>query len=77
MAKMRIDFNRAAIRELMQTDLTSDRGAAIADACNGESSWGGYHVEDASSEIRNRTVVWCEWASPERANRMIRNLDAG
>lgn len=77
MVAPRIKFNRAAIRKLMQTDLTSDRAAAVADACNGESSWGGYHTDDASSEIRNRTVVWCEHSTPERANRMIRNLDAG
>lgn len=80
---MRIEFNRTAIRELMRNeDLVDGRAKAIADACNEESSWdddggwGGYGSATSTSEIRARARVWCAKATPERANRMIRHLDA-
>lgn len=82
MARVRVVVDRNAIRELMKTDLVTGRAAAVADACNAQSSWGGYASTTESDEVRARARVW-SYASQdgggntERANRMIRNLDAG
>jgi hypothetical protein len=85
MAKgVRVVISRAGLRALMlNSDLVTPRAEAIADACNSESSWGGYaSAASNQSRIRARAHVW-SYASQdgtgttERANRMVRNLDSG
>lgn len=80
---VRVKISRAALRELMQTEaLVAGRTKAIEDACNGQSSWGGYASSVNTDGTRARGTVWSYArqdgkGTTERANRMVRNLDAG
>jgi hypothetical protein len=83
--KVKVTIKRTGI-----TDLMSGPGAraeierrtkAVEDACNGESSWGGYASATDHDETRARGRVWSYArqdgkGQTERAKRMIRNLDA-
>ena len=77
--KARIKFHPDAFREIMRTpELVEGRAAAIAAACNAESSHGGYDYAVTVTDIRARARVWSYEGNGEtRRNRMIRNLDAG
>lgn len=78
MARVKVKVNRAAVRALMRNAaLVEGRGEAIAAACNSESSWGGYSAYTSVSAIRARSRIVCADATPDRANRLVRNLDAG
>jgi len=83
MAKVRLEFNREALRQIMSGPearaLVNGMADATRDACNAESSWGGYESADASDDIRARARVWSydNRNDEARDNRMIRNLDAG
>lgn len=82
MAKVRVKMKRSGIRALMANPaLVVPRAEAIAAACNEQSSWGGYASADASSKTRGRAHVWSYAkqdgsGTTERANRLIKNLDA-
>ncbi len=83
MAKTRIVVNQKAIDQIVrspavQADLMR-RAGAIASACNRESSWGGYEVDGEidSAGAGSRVYSIDEAGDSERANRIIRNLDAG
>lgn len=56
------------------------RAAAIAEACNAESSWGGYFSEvDLGDPDHPVARVWSADARDDEARdqRILRNLDAG
>lgn len=81
---MRIVFKPGALENLassprVRADITR-RAAAIRDACNAESSWGGYESGPESENRRASANVWTIGlgrADNARSNRMVRNLDAG
>lgn len=77
--KVRIDWNREGFRDLMRDpSLVEGRGERVADACNAESSWGGYYHATTVSDVRARSRVWSIGGNGEtRQQRLIRNLDAG
>lgn len=83
MARVRVKIHVQALRELMQTEeLVGPKAEANAAACNAQSSWGGYEWGVGTDGIRARATVWTYarqdgGGNSERANRMIRNLDAG
>lgn len=79
----RIVFKRGALAKLrderrVQADLVR-RAAAIRDACNAQSSWGGYVSGPASDG--SGAQVWAidphATVDNARANRLLRALDAG
>lgn len=83
-SRVRVKVNQDAIRQIEQSPeadrLIRRHAEAIASACNAESSWGGYVVEDDSEEERPARAVVIDTAVPSsdgRRDRMIRNLDAG
>ena len=49
----------------------------IADACNAESSWGGYDVSVDERAVRVMTHDRHATGDDQRSNRLIRNMDAG
>lgn len=77
--RVRIDWNQQGFRDLMRDPaLVEGRGERIADACNADSSWGGYYSAVSVSDIRARARVWSIGGNGEaRKQRLIRNLDAG
>lgn len=58
--------------------LLDQMGKAVADACNAESSWGGYHYAVHVDERRARVHIWSADRRNDEARdqRLIRNLDA-
>lgn len=83
MARTRIVIHDKAVQQLVhseaaQADLMR-RAERIAQACNDESSWGGYEtsgeLDGEGPEARVYSID--QQSSSERANRIIRNLDAG
>lgn len=82
MGKVRIVVNPAAVKELLQSDeVLADvtrRTEAIEQACNQDSSWGGYASEVEMTEDGPVGRVWSfdERADEARAQRILRNLDA-
>jgi hypothetical protein len=85
MAKMRVKINPGPTRTLLtSSELKADfqrRGEAIKQACDGESSWGGYYTATTTEGDRVSTKVWSVSSNlgenHNRHQRMIRNLDAG
>lgn len=83
MARTRIVLNRRNIDRLPASpEAVADlarRTHAIADACNDQSSWGGYESEVEAWPDGPVGRVWSidEAADEARAQRLIRNLDAG
>ena len=78
-------FKRGALDRLkhesrVQADLLR-RGAAIRDACNGESSWGGYEMALRTEGKLVAVNVWSisahARADNARSNRLVNNLDVG
>jgi hypothetical protein len=83
-SKVRLDFHDGkGIREIMSgpeaRELVKSLADADRDACNEESSWGGYASTEDSDDVRARARVWSfdNRNDEARDNRMIRNLDAG
>ena len=88
MARVRVKINRDAIRELMASEpmqnIVTEKAEAVADACNAQSSWGGYAFapqKEGADDVRARARVWSyarqdRRGQTERVKRMIRNLDA-
>jgi hypothetical protein len=83
MARTRIVLNQRNIDKLPTLPKvvadTARRTKAISDACNMQSSWGGY---DWETEVWPDGPVGRVWSFDEasdeaRAQRLIRNLDAG
>ena len=77
--------NRAALRQLLDDPAvvadTQRRAEAIAQACNSQSTWGGYVARPDDDADRARSVVLNvdPDASPDEARnlRMLSNMDAG
>lgn len=83
MAKVRLVLDRRNIDRLATSpEAVVDvrrRVEAMAAACNSQSSWGGYESE---VDVDGRGVVGRVWSIDEasdeaRAQRLVRNLDAG
>lgn len=77
---VKIVFNSAgfkALEKLAQQSL-GDRARAIADACNAESSWGGYE-SDVSHDGRTAQVWSADGPHNDesRSQRLLKNVDAG
>lgn len=79
-SKVRFKIHDEAIVELMTSPaahaLVNQKAEALAEACNAESSWGGYDWEPGESAIRARARVWTVNSSEPREQRLLRNLDA-
>ena len=81
----RMTVNRAAYRRIMTSPmLLADvrrRTKAVADACNAESSWGGYYWQSRMTPTRVVGTVWSIGRSDrpggDRALRMVRKIDSG
>lgn len=83
MAKgVRLKFHRQAIEEIEKSPealaLVQQKADAIADACNGQSSWGGYFSAAEVNSDRARARVWSADGRNDEARdqRLIKNLDA-
>ena len=76
---MKLKWNPAGLAAIdaAASRLLEERAAAIAEACNRDSSWGGYH--SAPSSDGQAAQVWSADARNDEARdqRLIRNLDAG
>lgn len=79
----RVKINSAGAKAILTSgevaaDLAS-RAEAVASACNGASTWGGYHASSSTSGTRARAWVRSSDRRNDEArdNRMIHNLDAG
>lgn len=86
MGKVRVKINHNGISELMRGPkaeaLIENKTRAVVDACNAQSSWGGYGSATEDDGTRARGRVWSyarqdRKGQTERVQRMIRNLDAG
>lgn len=83
--QIRVRLSESGIREAMGAaklrQEIETRAAAIRDACNAQSSWGGYKSGPESENWRASANVWTIDAggtqTEARANRMLRNVDAG
>lgn len=79
-SKVRYEIHDPAIVELMTSqkaqDLVNEKARALADACNAQSSWGGYDWEPGESSIRARARVWSINSSEAREQRLLRNLNS-
>jgi hypothetical protein len=82
MAKTRIVLNRRNIDKLPTTPAvvadTARRTRSVEEACNAQSSWGGYASEVDVYADGPVGRVWSidEAADEARAQRLLRNLDA-
>lgn len=81
----RVKINGDAISKLMAgpkaEDMIAARTEAVEEACARESSWGGYASAVSNDGTRARGRVWSYARQDgrgrtERAQRLIRNLDA-
>lgn len=76
-----VEVHEAAIHTLMHMPIgvISQRVAAIAEACNAESTWGGYKSAAEVTDIGAMGVVWSigDHDDEARRNRLVRNLGAG
>lgn len=74
------DFERIRTEEKVLADLRA-RAERIKDACNAQSSWGGYYSAATVAGGRARARVWSIGPKAREDNarnqRLIRNLDAG
>jgi hypothetical protein len=82
MARTRIVLNQRNIDKLPTLPKvvadTARRTKAIEDACNSQSSWGGYRSEVEVYDDGPHGRVWSidEASDEARAQRLVRNLDA-
>lgn len=81
--RMRVKMSKNGLRDLMSGPeaiaMLERKAEAITNACNGDSSWGGYEHADRSSSTRARQHIWSADARNDepRDQRLFRNLDAG
>lgn len=82
----RFEANPAAIRQILNSsrmrDAVEEAAERVKDACNGESSWGGY--ESGMEETNRKRAAANVWTIDTRAareearhNRMLRNIGRG
>lgn len=80
MPKVRMKFNKGAIKQLLTMPaaqaMVDREGERVASACNGQSSWGGYHAASEPGGSRARARVYEGDARNEEARnqRLVRNL---
>lgn len=81
MAKVRLVLRRDSIESLPTSrEVRADRerrAQAIVDACNAQSSWGGYVVRNDADSSSIFTIEREADVDNARNNRILRNLDAG
>lgn len=85
MPRIRVEIDSAAAEQVLKSaGLRASfqrRGEAVADACNAQSSWGGYFTATTTDGDRVSTKVWSLSSKlpdeHDRHQRMVRNLDAG
>jgi hypothetical protein len=83
MARVRLVYNMKAFEALMKSpeveSFIEAKTKAVEDACNAQSSWGGYHSDVSVNDDRIRGRVWSSDNRNDEArdNRLIHNLDAG
>jgi hypothetical protein len=83
MATVRVVTNKRNIDKLDTLPTTiadvTGRVQAIENACNSQSSWGGYRSEVEVYDDGPHGRVWSidEASDEARAQRLVRNLDAG
>jgi hypothetical protein len=83
MATVRVVTNKRNIDKLDTLPTTiadvTGRVQAIENACNAQSTWGGYASEVEVFDDGPHGRVWTidEFTNEARAQRLIRNLDAG
>lgn len=81
-SRIRVKVHRDGIVGAMTSDEAlaniAARGEAVADACNTESSWGGYFTAARVDGIRARATVWSADNRNDEARdqRLVRNMDA-
>ena len=83
--RIKVEVQRGAIERLLNSPgvlgRTQESTQSIADACNAQSSWGGYKYELDTDYKAPVGRVWSYGRSDhpgtDRAMRMVRNLDAG
>lgn len=82
MARVRLVFHRKAFEQIEKAPeiqaLIEAKTKAIEDACNAQSSWGGYHSAVSVNNDRIRGRVWSADRRNDEArdNRLLHNLDA-
>lgn len=82
MARLKLVFHSKAFDQILggakALDLVKDKGEAVAEACNADSSWGGYFTAASNDGTRARARVWSadNRNDESRDQRMLRNLDA-
>lgn len=84
-AKVRVEVDREAIRQLLRSsearDMLARKAKAVEDACNADSEWGGYHSAAGVGPDRARARVWSVGPAANEDNarnqRLVRNLSAG
>lgn len=83
MGRVRVVIHEAARKQLLKSSSVQDdlnaRGQAIADACNAQSSWGGYKSGPSAGSDTAKTNVWSigDHDDEARQQRLPRNMDAG
>lgn len=81
-SRIRVKVRRAGVRELMTSEaaleLIKGKAEAVAEACNSQSSWGGYFSAASADASRARAKVWSADRRNDEARdqRLVRNLDA-
>ncbi len=81
--RAKLKFNPAAFDEILggseALEMVRSKGEAIAEACNSDSSWGGYFSAATTDGDRARARVWSADNRNDEARdqRLVRNLDAG
>lgn len=79
-SRIKVKVNRAGVQALMKSDgalaKVKELGQATADACNSESSWGGYFTSASVDGDRARATVWSADNRNDEARdqRLVRNL---
>lgn len=76
---MRVEINPAGMAEIRRLAgaMLAERATAIEDACNAQSSWGGYHSAVDSSGMTARVWSADRRNDEARDQRLLRFLDAG
>lgn len=82
MAHRKLKFNPDAFDRILggaeAVEMVKEKAGSIAEACNSQSSWGGYFSSANTTGERARGHVWSADNRNDEARdqRMVRNLDA-
>lgn len=79
-SRIKVKVSLLGVRALMQSEgaqkAVTELAEATADACNSESSWGGYFHAATTDDTRARAKVWSADNRNDEARdqRLVRNL---